>query len=85
LEFQRNPKKSRNLIAVLCCFCEWFDFGVFAVSGWGCGQRGRSPSRLMFLLVIFAPFGVVVKRPQHPPQTKSGCKKAKTDANIGLL
>jgi hypothetical protein len=23
------------LIAVLCCFCEWFDFGVFAVSGWG--------------------------------------------------
>jgi hypothetical protein len=39
----------------------------------------------MFLLAIFAPFGVVVKRPRHPPQTKSGCKKAKTDANIGLL
>ena len=41
----RGPKKSRNLIAVLCCFCGWIDFGVCAVSGWGCGQRGRCPSR----------------------------------------
>ena len=40
-----DPKKSRNLIAVLCYFCEWFDFGVCAVSGWGYGQRGRCPSR----------------------------------------
>ena len=25
----RDPKKSRNLIAVLCCFCEWIDFWRF--------------------------------------------------------
>ena len=24
-----DPKKSRNLIAVLCCFCGWIDFGCF--------------------------------------------------------
>ena len=42
----RDPKKSRNLIAVLCCFCGWIDFGVFAVLDWGCGQWGRCPSQL---------------------------------------
>ena len=38
----------------------------------------------MFLLVIFAPFGVVVKRPRHPPHTKSGYKKKSvvSDAQI---
>ena len=25
----RDPKKSRNLIAVLCYFCEWLDFWRF--------------------------------------------------------
>ena len=40
-----HPENNRNSIAVLCCFCEWFDFGVCAVSGWGCGQRGCCPSR----------------------------------------
>ena len=30
LEIQgRDPKKSENLIAVLCCFCEWIDFWRF--------------------------------------------------------
>ena len=42
----RDPKKSGNLIAVLCCFFGWIDFGVCAVLGWGCGQRGRCPSQL---------------------------------------
>jgi hypothetical protein len=33
----RDPKKSENLIAVLCYFCEWFDFGVLCGFGLGVG------------------------------------------------
>ena len=36
----RDPKKSRNLIAVLCCFCGWIDFGVFCGFGLGMGKAG---------------------------------------------
>ena len=41
----RDPKKSRNLIAVLCYFCEWFDFGVLCGFGIAPGvdrRRGDS-------------------------------------------
>ena len=44
----RDPKKSGNLITVLCCFCEWLDFGVCAVSGWDnalAGNGGVAPPR----------------------------------------
>ena len=41
----RDPKKSRNLIAVLCYFCEWFDFGVLCGFGVGLGNAGFAGSR----------------------------------------
>ena len=52
LEIQgRNPKKSRNLIAVLCCFCGWIDFGVLC----GLGLELRATGTLPL------PVGVVLK------------------------
>ena len=41
-------------------FADGLIFGVCAVSGWSCGQRGRCPSRLMFLLAISGSFLRVV-------------------------
>jgi hypothetical protein len=48
----RDPKKSRNLIAVLCCFCEWFDFGVCADSGIGVMELQVAADATMESLVL---------------------------------
>ena len=39
----RDPKKSGNLIAVLCCFCGWIDFGVLCGFGLGLRATGTLP------------------------------------------
>ena len=39
----RDPKKSRNLIAVVCCFCGWIDFGVLCGFGLGLRATGTLP------------------------------------------
>ena len=39
----RDPKKSRNLIAVLCCFCGWIDFGVLCGFGMELRATGTLP------------------------------------------
>ena len=44
LELQgRDPKKSGNLIAVLCCFCGWIDFCVLCAFGLGLLATGTLP------------------------------------------
>ena len=40
----RYPDKNRNLIAVLCCFCVWIDFGVLCGFGVGLGNVGFAGS-----------------------------------------
>ena len=85
----RDHKKSRNLIAVLCCFCEWFDFGVCAVSGWGCGQRGRCPSHeLVFLLPMSGSFLLFVYNSSAAPaadRNRVQKKRAVSDAPVTWL
>ena len=39
----RDPKKSGNLIAVLCCFCGWIDFGVLCGFGMELRATGTLP------------------------------------------
>ena len=43
----RGPKKSRNLIAVLCCFCGWIDFCVLC----GFGMELRATGTLPLLVL----------------------------------
>ena len=42
-KFRGDSKKSGKLIAVLCCFCEWFDFGVLCGFGMGLRATGTLP------------------------------------------
>ena len=46
----RDLKKSRNLMRYCAVFADGLILAFCEISGWGCGQRGRCPSHLVWVL-----------------------------------